>query len=163
MIKNISTAKSNRNILRLAAIPVLVLVLGAVVLWPSDKDVSPPTQAVLPANTATSSIGSIGKMRTKIWPSTSLAEIAACDIFAPLDIQSRETKESNASNALPHRIDGGETQQMDLNMGTLQAIYQDQHGAAAIVDSRIVRVGDELGQFGKVVEITSEAVFVRRP
>jgi hypothetical protein len=40
----------------------------------------------------------------------------------------------------------------------LQAIFVDSQGAAAVLDSQVIRVGDTLPSGGRVVEITPEGI-----
>ncbi len=157
--------------LKLAIIPVLCLVLAAVLFWPDGQQgntVSAVDSAggALPSLPQTSLHQPLPEAMHRPWPTAQLDDVVALDIFQTLRSQrpvvTSEAK-INATDPDPLNV----TDDLDpvpaprIAVGNLQAVYQDAQGMVAILDSRIVRVGDVLPDGTRVAAITSKEIFVQ--
>lgn len=182
-----SAKKSSRDRMKLAVIPLLVLLL-AVLCWPSSSDDVPrhPSRDRLASVTATSTgaaavepspamaIASTENLSKKgfNWPAMDLESIVGKSPFdrAPAIRQMFGENPEVVANAISLEPgEFGSAEESDLvtaaidyaTIGTLQAVLQSESGPVALIDSRIVRPGDLIGggQY-RIVEITPQAVMV---
>jgi hypothetical protein len=121
---------------KLALIPVLGLVFMAVMFWPSQ-----PKSASSPAELAiNNAIPKSAPLSPKVWPTATWEDVTA---FNPFDPPPRPAPtEKSPSEATAH---DSQPEPDSVEAPNIQAIYADQRGTIAIVDSRVVRVGDLLG------------------
>lgn len=153
---------------KIALIPVLGLILAGVVFWPGDKAglpaaaVTHPPAAVKPS--AAQPADSDGTRPS--WPAIRFEDLVA---FNPLEprgapVSAQTLAATTDDEYSDEEADAEETPvaQPPTVSRQLQAIYQDARGAAAIVDSRIVRVGDLLDDGSRVSAITAEGVLLER-
>lgn len=152
--------KNASNAIRLFLIPALVLVLIAVLFWPVANKNNTTSLQLSQDSLEMATAPSENKSNRRIWPVFRLNDVIACNPFRPL-----QTKSSSASMDKPDVTGAGSIDHADNKVavasstpGTLQAIYFDAHGAAAILDSRVVRIGDILANGSKVVAINSQGV-----
>ena len=189
MIKDFG-GKTPKELLKLGLIPALILVLVAVVFWPSGESSSSiepiglaPTTAIKPANKDV-------KTAAPKWPQVSLQELIAFNPFEPYEPTDDQPEyvrvESTQSLGLFHSflsadaIEAFKTKwwpgsgEQDAakkiksakndkpphyaSIGTLKAVYFDARGAAAILDSEVVRVGDTVPGGRRIVEITEQGI-----
>jgi hypothetical protein len=149
---------------KVAAIPVLGLVLVAVVygnFFRGPSQLPPPPRAprggVETATNLPSPAASASKPLNAHWPVIELESVVAHDPFLPLgytpptlnsvgrasaDAAAKETASTAAVARPPH----------------LQAVYQHEGVTVAIVDARVVHVGDVLPGKGRVVELSSSGI-----
>lgn len=160
--KAASTKKFNP--VQMVLMPVLGLVLVAVLFWPKANIAAPPAVAIMTVDqgdtrgTATQEV-----KQSRIWPVTSLEDVLAFDPFQPMKSQlSQLTSPVVPQSTQIDRLknDTREDVVSPSNLGALQAIYFDTRGAAAILNSRVVRVGDVLANGSKVLEITAKGVAI---
>ncbi len=152
--------KNSSNAIRLFLIPALVLVLIAVLFWPVANKANTTSLQLSQDSIAMATAPSESTVNRRIWPVFRLNDVIACNPFRPL-----QTTSSGASME-KHDVTGvgsidpaeNEVTVASSTPGTLQAIYFDAHGAAAILDSRVVRIGDILANGSKVVAINSQGI-----
>ncbi len=160
MNKPIVARKNPSNAIRLFLIPALVLVLIAVLFWPVANKADTTSLQLSQDSVAMATAPSESTVNRRIWPAIRLNDVIACNPFRPL-----QTNSSGASME-KHDVTGAggidpaenEVTVASSTPGTLQAIYFDAHGAAAILDSRVVRIGDILANGSKVVAISSQGI-----
>ena len=163
---------------KLAAIPLLVIVL-VVSLYRSLSRSEMPTANAPALPTVNISTGSHlptpantpAKCDWSRWPRIDLKEIVASDPFVPwLSSDSEPASVVAKTNAISSAnanstTEGNSITTVDEPAAILnekiQALYQDDTGSAAIVDSRIIRPGDALDGGFEVVGITSEGIIVK--
>lgn len=163
--------------LNVALIPVLAVVLGAILWWPAQatsEAAAEPSAAgstaqmveradKLPGGDPRSGDPRSGDPRTKPnWPTAGLADALAFNPFEPF-------AESPVVSPAPSEGDESPSEQdPDLIAATssnqkvgikIDVIYETAGERVAVVNSRIVRVGDDLTQ-GRVVEITPTDIVV---
>ena len=162
-MSNSKAARTKKfNPVQMVLMPVLGLVLVTVLFWPKAKVVETVVVATIPDG-----LGDIPVVATPIekslptWPVAKLKDVLAFDPFQPIHSQStallvvpKNTQIENTAH------DESVVVSTPNNLGTLQAIYFDTRGGAAILDSRVVRVGDVLANGSKVVEITAKSIAV---
>ena len=158
MNQPIVARKNPSNAIRLFLIPALVLVLITVLFWPVANKADTTSLQLSQDSLEMATAPSENKSNRRIWPVFRLNDVIACNPFRPL-----QTKSSSASMDKPDvtgagSIDHAANEVASSTPGTLQAIYLDAHGAAAILDSRVVRIGDILANGSKVVAINSQGV-----
>lgn len=166
--------KTLRQWARLAAIPLLVVVLIGVLCWPSgDSDATVEVAALAP-NAAPTRQAEKNQPATSKWPKARLEEVIAFNPFEPPmpeKVQQLPEDLLAEADALERaRADQADapTSQRELPVttvpiGKLQAIYFDTHAAAAIVDSKVLRVGDELPGGRRILEITAQGLKLEGP
>jgi hypothetical protein len=162
MSNTVAGRTSNSNLMRLLLIPVLCVVLLAVLCWPAakqDTSASAPLQTSEDAVQKASELPSTKTKRPE-WPVATLSDVVAFDPFqplnslatvAPIEVQDNEPIDNINSN-------DDDALEKPKSVVALQAIYFDKRGAAAILDSRVVRVGDVLANGSKVVGIHAQGV-----
>ncbi len=150
----------DRKKIKLAAIPILLLVLVCVIAWPNGKpsqvELSPLNSLAVDTNIEPLQAVTAHKI---LWPEANIEEIAAFDFFKPLE--KPKAIDTAAMSPTANLEDDKILTRDRIELVKVQAIYRDQRGAAAIVDSRIVRVGDSLSEGARIVEITDREVFVK--
>lgn len=169
---------SKKQYAKIAAIPILALVLYAV--FPRtgtrensathEKDNSQSgslddrSRVRVPKSTA-----SLGKEKRTEWPSFSSSDIATIDPFDKGMIFPENTGSTSdeMSSGLPQQklvsspsFTPPATKVSDLK---IQAIFQSSRGIAALVDTRLIHVGDRLNDGTEVMEITPEQLIVGAP
>jgi hypothetical protein len=153
---------ANYNSLRLALIPVLGCVLVVVVFWPEPNSA---TTLVLSTTAVSRSPASLATESAEChWPTVDIEEIVSFDPFSPFDPRGSQIPPDKLS------VNSGEEakaqQAISANLtnptawGKLQAIISDERGAAAIFDSRVIHVGDQLPGGGRVVAINAREIVV---
>ena len=143
---------------KLALIPSLVLVLLVVLCWPTEDDADAAGQpvALVPGAAHPSPNKQPAGARSK-WPKARLEDILELNPFEP-------PPAPPTVEALPETNDQRDApsdepaQRPMVPIGKLQAVYFDAHGAAAILDSKVIRVGDTLPNGRRIVEITSRGI-----
>jgi hypothetical protein len=143
---------------KLALIPALILVLLVVLCWPAQDEAGAGGEPVaLSPGAANPSSGKQPDAARSKWPKARLEDLLALNPFEPPQApQSAETlPEANAAREVSSEEPA---QPPAIPIGKLQAVYFDAHGAAAILDSKVIRVGDTLPNGKRVVEITSRGI-----
>ena len=191
MISSIGS-KSPKALLKMALIPALILVLVAVVFWPSGGETVSTETSLVPAIATTNSTKTDAKLVAVKWPSVPLNELVAFNPFEPYEVPptheepvTYETQPTAGLGAFTKLFSSdtlgafktfwpssvSQTMSTSNNkstsndratrytsIGTLKAVYFDARGAAAILDSRVVRVGDTLPSGQRIVEITEQGI-----
>lgn len=157
---------------KLAAVPVLALVLLWVVTRGEEEALPPPVALADPA--AAGSPAAPGANRTappasgdSQWPDFALAEIVAHDPFAvpraiasgPPSVHSPLTQPVSVDRP-ENTADQGRSRRQMLGKKRVSVIYRGPHGPTAIIDSRVYREGDKLEDGVRIVEIRADGVFV---
>lgn len=134
---------------KLALIAVLGLVFAAILFWQARHQSNPLSaeMGIQPQARATS----IDKAFTTSWPSTTLAEVSA---FNPFDPPPRPTA-PDASE--PEATSEPQTTKAPPAISSVQAVYEDRRGTIAILNSKVVRVGDYLDG-RRVLDISAKGV-----
>jgi hypothetical protein len=90
--------------------------------------------------------------------------VIACNPFRPLlsqtsvaAVETHYDTDAESHDRTDHEVTG-----VPAPPGTLQAIYFDARGAAAILDARVVRIGDILANGSRVVGINAQGVSLDR-
>lgn len=153
------TNKLSREQLKLALIPMLGLVLLAVLFWPSGEKEQPVvTRSARPVLTPTNSTQPLLAHQPN-WPKVRLEDVTAFSPFdppapaAPIPSVATNTEQENVEEEIMPK---------PVLIGKLQAVYQTADGMVAILNSRIVRVGDRLPNGSLIVEITEQSILVDR-
>lgn len=161
-----------RDRAKLAAIPVLALILLWVVTR-GEEDTLPPPVALAdsavpgsPPTLAADRTAARGPAAAE-WPQFTLAEILAHDPFAappaiaprPPHIGSPLTQPVSA-DAPESTTDQGRSRRQMLGKQRVSVIYRGPHGPTAIIDSRVYREGDQLADGVRIVEIRPDGVLV---
>ncbi len=158
----ISNNENNRKILRFALIPILGLMLVAVLFWPKAEKqtnhAAPDAHSILVSKRLSSPLLEPAKFQ---WPTVNINEVIAFDPFDPARAQAIG---EIAADATGGNVESGlnENSMQQSSLGKLQAVYIDAFGATAILDSRVVHVGDHLPGFGRVVTITGREIVVEK-
>ncbi len=159
---------------KIALIPILTIVL----LWNLSTGDEEPLGAATVAETAdeTGSTNSLDSspapselqpapFDTKPWPAVDSETIAEFDPFALSgELEQRSTVPS--APELPQPVAAIDEKQSEqriqeaLSHLQLQGIFNGKNGPAALIDSRIVRVGDEIKPGLRVVQITASGIVV---
>jgi hypothetical protein len=136
---------------KLALIPALGLVLAAILFWPSKPGFQPAATSPVVAETPSRAPKTTATPKT--WAGTTWNEVGEFNLFDPPPTPEPEGKTID-STASSERM---ERERSNSVTPQIQAIYQDARGAIAIVDSKVVRVGDTLDG-RRVAEITSSGI-----
>ena len=161
--------KTPQQWLKMATIPLLLLVLFAVLCWPSQESDAAVEPVALSTDVPTTiTAPSTQPIRSK-WPTARLEDVIAFSPFEPqpkaeaeqvdelallesfsepADVRTPKSDQPSKAAAVPRQIPAG----------TLQAIYFDTHGAAAILNSKVFRVGDTLPNGSRIAEITAKGL-----
>ncbi len=150
--------KTPSNAIRLFLIPALVLVLIAVLFWPVANKANTTSLQLSQDSIAMATAPSESTVNRRIWPVIRLNDVIACNPFRPLQTTSSGASMEKHDVTGAGSIDHAANEVASSTPGTLQAIYFDAHGAAAILDSRVVRIGDILANGSKVVAINSQGI-----
>lgn len=160
MSKPINARKHPSNSIRLLLIPVLAMVLLAVVCWPTAKQAN-LASLQLPLNSVEMApqLGENTANRP-VWPVVHLDDVISCNPFQPLLMNSAEASIAMHDDAGTEEIENTDSKAASVpsTPGTVQAIYFDARGAAAILDSRVVRIGDILANGSRIVSIHAQGV-----
>ena len=163
---------SARERAKLAAIPVLALILLWVVTRGEEDALPPPVTLAdspvhnSPATPAANRTAARGRAAAE-WPQFTLAEILAHDPFAvpraiassPPAVGSPLTQPVSADT--PERTaDQGRSRRQMLGAKRVSMIYRGPHGPTAVIDSRAYREGDQLADGVRIVEIRPDGVLV---
>ncbi len=162
-----STTGNYRERFKVAAIPVLLIVLVAVVAWRmKGANSEQPVESIQLVHPTSTRAEHPAALRPK-WPTTTLEEVISLNPFDPLPSSPREPGQQPAAmneeaSAQPSEAVAPilENSQAEIRIGNLQAVYRDAHGLAAILDSRVVRVGDVTSDGGRIVAITEHGITV---
>ena len=170
-----SSATSPRTpVWKLALIPILATIL----IWTLSSSADEPLDSVAAAETTADPnsadlLGSPPAQRefrnsgpaSRPWPAVDHRTIAEFDPFTLTgELEQRSTLPPAAQE--PHEVaalaeDHNEQQiTKALSEVQLQGIFNGQQGPVALVDSRMVRIGDEIKPGLRVVEITSDGIVV---
>jgi len=176
--------------LKLAAIPALAGILGLVLYSNFSGSDAPPSQVgrvvaaplttqpgtpgpaqpapVVPASNITvPTAGPSNRAAITPWPKIDLEEIVSSDPFHTMNVPVPAEAGTPAASAdksatgptgltSTGNVDTTET----IAIGKVQAIYRDTAGAAAILDSHVVRPGDVLDSGAVVVDVTPDGIVV---
>ena len=180
-----SMSKDNARKLMIALIPVLVVVLILVVLWPASEDelqadsASPSQIKTEPLNTSKSPNNPIEKQSTaaqerprKVWPEIRLASILKHDPFALAPLMTNysvkaepkvepadpETTESQIQDDRAQRKQRLQERIAVLQAKQVSAVFRNEAGIAAIIDSKIVHEGDLLEDGVRIVKIRPDGI-----
>lgn len=150
-------SKATRDRILLAIIPILAVVLLVILFRPADE----PVPAALLSSPATPGVkqptlGLPKSSRQSARPEVRLEELLA---FNPFEPQSPRPAAADSSQASPGSAAAAGT---ELPAVRVQAVYHDGQEIAAIVNSKIVRNGDYLENFGRVVEITASGLVIEK-
>lgn len=166
---------------KLAAIPILALVLAGMLYrnFAGGSDAPPfapppPRLMRVPLHGATAVVPNlISKLDAKQWPKIELEEIIARNPFGTWNSTDVNSAVASSSSTSAQKIgspsaDSREpTNQIKLTETVttekVQALYRDAAGAAAIVDSHVIRPGDALEGGFKVIEVTNDGITVKKP
>jgi hypothetical protein len=165
MKKILTSLRANYHSVRFALIPVLGCVLVVVVFRPQTK-LSASHKALALNSTAASHrpAASAKESAEYHWPTVDIEEIVAFDPFRPFDsresqIPSDKLSPNSGKEPQVQQAASGNAKAL-ASWGKLQAIISDESGAAAILDSRVIHVGDELPGGGRVVAINARGIVV---
>ena len=152
-----------REHVKLALIPVLGLILVAIAFQPAKTEGVPATAATSPLSAANSAaaLNQAAEGGRPNWPEMRLEDLVACNPFEPRSVPVPQELPATAPTA-ESNPDHAPAEPPPHTPGQLQAIYHDARGAAAIVDSQIVRVGDVLEDGSRIVAITSQGLELER-
>lgn len=187
MVESTTTPPNKLGRLKLALIPVLVVILLLVLVWPSASDGLPAddsetagqeaqqsdrTDAVTEGDAAGPS--SVSMQRTqKTWPVIGLASILKHDPFAlepllanrTLGVLSQEgpqqNQETTVSSYQKEHIKRLKERIATLQQKQVSVVFQSESGTAAIIDSKIVHEGDLLEDGVRIVEIRSDGIVLQ--
>lgn len=142
--------------LRIALIPTL----AAILLVLTRSLVTGDSQAVealaMEKGEVNSLPTSVVPAATSKWPEMKLADVIAFDPFElPKTEQTRET--TVVSSAMDQNAPNRSAAEA-ASVGEVQAVYIDSRGTAALVDSKVMRVGDMLPDGRRIVEITTQGI-----
>lgn len=165
---------------KLVAIPILAFVLAIMMVrnfagtGTSPPITPPPRPPRIPAPTATVIAPNQGANHVAAqWPKLDLDDIIAKNPFGPWNASDR-SRSASANQAEPAQTaslrsaDPRETSSANEQSETtptekVQAVYHDDAGTAAIVDSHIIRSGDALDGGVKVIDVTFDGITIRKP
>ena len=170
MTESDTNRTTSQQWLKKATIPLLLLVLVAVLLWPSaESDAAVEPIALTRELSQAAAAQTTAETRTK-WPKASLDDVIAFSPFEPQPKADPEQDRERALLELANQPGGDETTAGDepskssapvprhIPLGKLQAIYFDTRGGAALLDSKVFRVGDTLPDGRRIAEITAEGI-----
>ena len=145
--------------IKLALIPVLGLILVAIAFWPAKTEGVPASAATssLSAANSAAALNQTAAGPSPIWPEIRLDDLVAHNPFEPRSVPVPKEMPA-ASPTAAGNPDPAPAEPPAHPPGQLQAIYHDARGAAAILDSQIVRVGDVLEDGSRIVAITSQGI-----
>lgn len=150
--------------LKLALIPALSLTL-LVVLWQPFASHTDATPAVAPQSsvansTAPADVATGTSPAQRVWPKARLEDVIAFNPFqaeqTSEDEEAAQADEAGGSSVVGPS--GHKSRPRLVSSGNLQAIFVDAQGAAAILDSQVIRIGDTLPSGGRVVDITTKGI-----
>ena len=184
MVESTTTPPSNLGRLKLALIPVLVVIFILVLVWPSTGDNLPAddletagqetqqshrTDALTEGDAAGPS--SVSMQRTqKTWPVIGLASILKHDPFALAPLLASRTVGVVSQEGPQQKIDSSQQEELikrlEERIATLQqkqvsVVFQSESGTVAIIDSKIVHEGDLLEDGVRIVKIRSDGVVLQ--
>ncbi len=169
------SAKPATPIWKIALVPVLAIVLAWNLLIPSkqplDAAATEQTASEVAASETSDEIVPTKPMKVlqqdqRAWPTISADTIAEFDPFAlsgELAQRSIATLPVIASAAPVTDADAAQKQQQikeAVARLNVQGIFKGSNGPAALVDSRIVRIGDEIEPGLRIVQITASGIVV---
>ena len=163
---------STRERAKLAAIPVLALILLWVVTGGEEDSLPPPIALAAPAGPGSPVAPAVNRTpphgrAAAEWPQFTLAEILAHDPFAvpramassPPDVHSALTQPVS-TDAAERTADQGRSRRQMLGEKRVSVIYRGPDGPTAMIDSRVYREGDQLADGVRIVEIRPDGVLV---
>lgn len=167
MIAGILKPKTPAQWIKLALVPVLSIGL-LVALWQQPKPADDPATTVpaeIPLVTTTAETPAAQtNLKKSAWPKARLEEVLAFNPFeAQHTVELAEGAEADAIGAGSNSTiahPGDKSRPRLVASGKLQAIFVDAQGAAAILDSQVIHVGDALPSGGRVLEITSDGIML---
>lgn len=157
---------TSKRWIKISLIPVLLGVL-ALVLWPGSNSQNvelalDPAEILAEENSPVTPVSSTSNSEKSVWRKADIQDVIAFNPFeaySPKESQSAGDGETNGSG-LPSAEHPDDSRSQEAAVGTLQALFVDSQGAAAILDSQVIRVGDTLPSGARVIEITAEGVKV---
>ncbi len=190
MVESTTTPPRELGHLKLALIPVLVLILILALVWPSADDVLPANDSEtarqntqkshrIDATTEGDAAGpsSVPIERTqKTWPAIGLASILKHDPFALAPLlanrtvavvpqeepqQNQETTDTSHQDEREEQIKRMKERIATLQQKQVSVVFRSESGTAAIIDSKIVHEGDLLEDGVRIVNIRSDGVVLR--
>ena len=149
---------------KIALVPVLAGVLGVVVLQNGDHAATPaPTTVAAPARRSaveTSTQAALLQVRQRSWPDVELNEILSRNPFAlPSTSGSEKTAPVSDDVSPPPDVIDQEIL-LSIESLNLQAIYESDSGRSALVGTRVLHVGDRLGENLRVSDIRPDGVVI---
>ena len=190
MVESTTAPASTLGRLKLASIPVLVVIMLLVLVWPSAGDGLPPddsetarhatqqshrTDAITEGDAAGPS--SVSMQRTqKTWPAIGLASILKHDPFALAPLlanrtvavvpqeepqQNQETTDTSHQDEREEQIKRLKERIATLQQKQVSVVFRSESGTAAIIDSKIVHEGDLLEDGVRIVKIRSDGIVVQ--
>jgi hypothetical protein len=138
-------------------IPLLGVVLLAVLFWPSGGSAvnsKKPTDSPATKDASTTAADAVPR-RPRL--QATLEDALAYNFFNPLPAEGKPAAGEPGSEGTGASADG--TAAQEVPKGLVQAIFVNTTGRAAIVDSRVVHVGD-IVVGGRIVEITDCNVMI---
>lgn len=177
---------------KMALIPVLLVAFGGVLYGrfigtsaggsPKAVELAPPSPAAAGPGASTSTASGAGKTTVRQRPRANLPEViannpfrrplrpAVPDLSEPAEAEATTTESEPAANEPPESdsalivVEAEEVPRAPRRWPQkVQAVFIDEQGAAAIVDGRVVRLGDLLESGARVVEISATAVMFEMP
>jgi hypothetical protein len=167
--------RSNKQYAKIAAIPVLAIVLYTV--FPRTEKVATldkndsqrgrledQTRVRVPNSTAT-----MRKEKRPEWPIFDSSDILTIDpfdkrmIFPESAVSTTQDGPSDASQQKLVSSPSLTQQATKVSDVKIQAIFRSSRGIAALVDTRLIQVGDRLNDGSEVIEITPEQLIVVVP
>lgn len=159
---------------KIATIPVLALVLYCVL--PRDKNIATDNKANSPSDKVENRPARHGKYATADktmakkpeWPVYRALDIASTDPFDktmifPETVVHLDGKEPSDSSTQKLISSSTTTQTVKVSDVKIQAIFRSPKGFAALVDTRLIQVGDRLSDGAEVIEITPDNLIVAVP
>ena len=159
---------------KIASIPVLALVFYGVL--PRDKNIatnnktSSPSDKVENRSASHAKFATAEKTMTKKpeWPVYRALDIASTDPFDktmifPESVVHLDGKEPSDSSTQKLISSSMTTQTVKVADVKIQAIFRSPKGFAALVDTRLIQVGDRLSDGAEVIEITPDHLIVAVP
>jgi hypothetical protein len=169
---------SKKQYAKIAVIPILALVLYAVFPRTENREnsaaqvknasqlssVDNQSRIRVPNNTA-----ALSKVKRTEWPNFSLSDISTIDPFDKGMIFPEHavstTKESSSDSPQQKLVSSPLLSQQATKVSDvkIQAIFRSSRGIAALVDTKLIHVGDRLDDGTEVMEITPEQLIVVAP
>jgi len=181
MAESKSQTKGRTSRVKLVLVPVLALILVVVLVWPDGEqhrgnaDEGTNAAAASQTGASTKSAGSdqpgqISKVlprQAKVWPEIALEEILRHDPFAlpsPLSSERQLADLQDEEEKLQEKADE-RARQLKQRIETLQqnrvsVIFRTEHGAAAVIGSRLVQEGGLFEEGLRIVEILPDGVIL---